>query len=117
MSAFVDISDIAVHATRTVQQTSYGQLGDILDNQQGVEGFFDDYHDDWEDDCDADDFEYEVEVSGVISASAHKRFQEEKQAVINRQKKTIEELREKLDKMKKEAKDFKYKVDLKEGKE
>ena len=107
MSAVVDISDIAIHATRTVRQTSSAQLDDVLDNEQGVEGFFD-YYDDWEDDCDVDDFEYEVEVSGVVSASTHKRVYEEKQAVIDKQKKTLEELRKavemanaKLRKMKK----------------
>ena len=123
MSAFVDISDIAIHATRTVRQTSSAQLDDVLDNEQGVEGFFD-YYDDWETDCDADDFEYEVEVSGVVSASTHKRGHDEKQAVIDRQKTdlevsavTIKELREKIDKMKKQVEDFKYKVELKEGEE
>ena len=123
MSAFVDISDFAIHATRTVRQTSSAQLDDVLDNEQGVEGFFD-YYDDWEDDCDVDDFEYEVEVSGVVSASTHKRVHDEKQAVIDRQKTdlevsavTIKELREKIDKMKKQVEDFKYKVELKEGEE
>ena len=115
MSVFVDISDITVHATRTVVQESCAMLDDVLDNEQGVEGFFE-YYDDWDTE-EAEDFEYQVEVAGVISVSAHKRVHDEKQAVIDRQKKTIEELREKLDKMKKQANDFKYKVDLKEGEE
>lgn len=127
MSAFVDISDISIHATRTVRQTSSAQLDDVLDNEQGVEGFFD-YYDDWEDDCDVDEFEYEVEVSGVVSDTAHKRVHDEKQAVIDRQKKEIEGLKETLallseqkDKLKKQAEDFKYKwqkvVKLKEEEE
>jgi|TARA_A100001391_G_scaffold202951_1_gene193968 hypothetical protein len=103
MSVFVDISDISIHATRTVIQESYAQLGDILDNEQGVEGFFD-YHDEWDNE-EADDFQYEVEVAGVISASAHKRHHEEKQAVIDRQKKQIKELTEALAFLKKEVKD------------
>lgn len=94
MSTKVDISDISVTATRVVRQYSYGQLDDILQTEQGVEGFFD-YYDEWEDD-DIEDFEYEVEVAGVISASLHSRRQEDQQAEIDRQKKTIEELREKV---------------------
>ena len=36
------------------KQNSYGQLDDILETEQGVEGFFD-YHDEWEDDDIEDD--------------------------------------------------------------
>ena len=97
MSAFVDISDISIHATRTVVQESYAQLGDVLDGEQGVEGFFD-YYDDWEND-EADEFEYQVEVFGVITTSVHKRHIEEKQAVIDKHKKTIEELNQKIEKL------------------
>ena len=91
MSAFVDISDISIHATRRVVQTSYAQLDHVLDNEQGVEGFFE-YHDDWEDDCDADDFEYEVEVEGVISGSQWKKDTDS----LNQQIKTLLEENVKL---------------------
>tara|TARA_R100001086_G_scaffold132236_1_gene68690 strand:- start:240 stop:632 length:393 start_codon:yes stop_codon:yes gene_type:complete len=130
MSAFVNISDINIHATRTIRQTSYAQLDDILSNEQGVEGFFD-YYNDWEDDCDVDDFEFEVEVSRVIGETTHKKIVEGNQAVIDRQKKTIDELRQELDEARqectnlrvlgslhiKEATNSKNKVDLKEEKE
>ena len=112
MSVFVDISDITVHATRRVVQESCAMLDDVLDNEQGVEGFFE-YYDDWDTE-EAEDFEYQVEVAGVISVSAHKRVHDEKQAVIDRQKKEIEGLKESLallsaqkDKLKKQAEDSK----------
>ena len=103
MSTRVDISDISVQATRVVRQYTYGQLDDILESEQGVEGFFD-YYDEWESD-DIEDFEYTVEVAGVINANLHRRQQEDKQAVIDKQKKQIEELEEALAFLKKEFKD------------
>ena len=93
MSTEVDISDISVQATRVVRQYSYGQLDDILETEQGVEGFFD-YHDEWEDD-DIEDFEYRVEVEGVVPMDRHKQFIDNLQKRIDRLEATIEKMKNK----------------------
>lgn len=82
---YVDISDISIHATRTVIQASYAQLADVIEDGGSVEDFFD-YHDDWENDCD-EDFSYEIEVSGVVPMDRYKHLQER----IIRLEATIEE--------------------------
>ena len=91
MSTEVDISDISVQATRVVRQYSYGQLDDILETEQGVEGFFD-YHDEWEDD-DTEDFEYRVEVEGVVPMDRHKQFVDNLQKRIDRLEGIIEKMK------------------------
>ena len=93
MSTQVDISNISVQATRVVRQYSYGQLDDILETGQGVEGFFD-YYDEWEDD-DTEDFEYTVEVEGVIPMDRHRNFVESLQKRIEKLEDTIKQMESK----------------------
>ena len=86
----VEISDISIYATRTVTQNSYAHLDDILDNGQGIEEFFEE-HDEWEN-HETENFEYEIEVAGVVSRSYHEECKEKSQSVIDRQREQIKEL-------------------------
>ena len=90
MSIRISSDDLHIHAERTIRQYQYADLDSMLAAGQDPEDFFE-YQDEWEDD-EQEEFEYHIEVSGVVSQSLHNKVREDMLGRIEDLEKQIKDL-------------------------
>lgn len=90
MSLRISSDMIAIHAERTIRQYSYADLDSMLGEGQDAEDFFE-CQDEWEDD-EQEEFEYHIEVSGVVSQSLHNKVRTDMLERIEKLEKQIKDL-------------------------
>ena len=90
----VDVNDIEIFAQkkRTVWVSGYDTLEQVLNSGYDIDSYFDEYQDWEEDDYDDEDFQYQINVSGVISQSQHNNAVERLTEKIDKLQKQVEEL-------------------------
>jgi len=92
--AKIDISDIDIYATKKRIQwlSGFAPMDYVLESGYAIDEYFE-YNDDWEEeDTDDEEFNYEINVNGVISQSDHNNAVERLTEKIDKLQKQVEEL-------------------------
>jgi len=90
MSIRISSDMIEIHAERTIRQYQCADLDSMLAEGQDPEDFFE-YQDQWED-SEQEEFEYHIEVSGVVSQSLHNKVRTDMLERIEKLEKQIKDL-------------------------
>lgn len=90
MSLTISSDMISIHAERVIRQYQYADLDSMLAAGQDPEDFFE-YQDEWEDN-EQEEFEYHIEVTGVVSQSLHSKVRTELFDRIAKLEKQIKDL-------------------------